>query len=137
MLRPITAFLVAPLVVPILVTACFYRGTFADYGYVVAVVRSPVLAYFGVFVVGLPTYLLLRARKWTAFWLAPSLGFILTIAAWCAFTVLSALESGYCPPPGELRLTAGLPDVLWRIGPIGAIVGALLWLIVRPDRTHR
>jgi len=82
--------------------------------------RSPffslMLSYFGIFLFGLPLYLLLRAYKLTAFWLAPVVGFVAGFA-------MMGLASSWL----------GLPLVSVA-GPSGAAVGALLWLIARPDR---
>ena len=53
------------------------------------------------------------------------------------FSLLFALMLGHGLSYALSQLTniGALRGVLW-IGPIGAVVGALLWLIARPDRTY-
>jgi hypothetical protein len=74
------------------------------------------LGYLGTLLFGLPLYLLLRAYGQTEFWLAPVVGF------------LAGLAMMYL-----VRSWLGIP-LLSVAGPSGAAVGALLWLIARPDR---
>jgi hypothetical protein len=86
---------------------------------------------------GLPAYLLLRARKWTAFWIAPVAGFIVATVAW--YVLLSLLGLSSVGSPSDFL--SGLADrrvfemVFWPMGPIGAVAGILVWLIARPDRS--
>ena len=77
------------------------------------------VTYAGVVIFGIPTYLVLRSGKWTNFWIAPIVGFIIGMVMW------------YVRP-------ARLPDVAGRrLGavraPAGAAVGTIFWLIARPD----
>jgi hypothetical protein len=109
-----------------------------DYSYVVGILRSIMSAYFGVFVMGLPVYLVLRAKKWTAFWIAPTLGLILAVAGWWAARALFVLSVANDPYHAGLRLMDPIAlQHLWPVGPIGAVVGALLWAIGRPDQIDR
>jgi hypothetical protein len=135
--RPIIAFLVAVLAVPIFVAAYYYLWRSADSGYLILVLYSAVISFHGVFLLGLPAYLFLRARKWTAFWVAPLVGFIVAAIAWSvvALWVLLAVGRGFSSAFSELMTTGSLGNLLWPIGLMGAVVGALLWLIARPDRT--
>ncbi len=87
------------------------------------------VAYAGTLFVGLPTYLFLRNRKWTAFWIAPIAGFMVATATW--YLLVTFIPLFFLP---RLTQLATLLDALWPIGPIGALVGALMWLIARPDR---
>ena len=49
---------------------------------------AAVFAYSGVAAFGTPAFLLLRASKRTAFWIAPALGFAVGVATWLVFIVL-------------------------------------------------
>jgi hypothetical protein len=91
---------------------------------------TAVFAYLGAFVFGTSGYLFLRARKWTAFWFAPALGFVAGGLAWWLFTSMPRTAGIFHFDP-DLRF---LREVLWPYGPVGAVVGSLLWLIARPDR---
>lgn len=71
------AFLVAPLATPV-ITAWGLRPSLDDLGAGIELVVSAFAAYVGVFVLGLPMYRYLQARKLTAFWLP---GFILAGSA--------------------------------------------------------
>lgn len=89
MLRPMMAFLVAPLAVPLLLAAVLSvpgaSRTSLDLlvGLIVVIVT-----YADTFLVGLPTYLFLRKRKWTAFWVSPIGGFAVATATWFALLTL-------------------------------------------------
>jgi hypothetical protein len=132
MLRPVIAFLVAPMAVPLLLAAYYFvpgAARISPWD-----VFTAAIAYAGAFLVGLPTYLFLRDKKWTAFWIAPIAGFMVAIVTWYGFIAVSPLLFGlfrFVPRMSEL---AALLYALWPIGPVGAITGALLWLIARPDR---
>jgi len=135
--RVAIAFLVAPLAAPLLFAVCDYPGTFSDFFYVVELAKSPVIAYFCVFVAGLPLYMVLRARNWTAFWLAPVLGFALTAAVVSAYLAIILATDNPYRAGRRLADMAAFRSLPWPTGPIGAVVGALLWLIARPDRSDR
>lgn len=133
MSRSRTAFLVAPLAVPIIMAVRLYPVAMSSPSwFVVALCLSAIIAYAGTFVFGVPAYLWLRARKWTAFWIAPIVGFVAAALAYCAFIALFMLRTSLSDLPS--RLSSVLHEVLWPYGPMGAAVGALLWLIARPDR---
>jgi hypothetical protein len=118
------AFFVASLVVPllwILYAASTYPAEgigqqFPQYLQVVVLVASlgAFYACAGVFIIGAPIYFFLRARKLTAFWIAPVVGFVV------GGMVMSAMLGA------KAALVVG--------GPLGALVGTVLWLIGRPDR---
>ena len=135
--RPIIAFLVAALAVPILAAAYYYPGRSGDNGYLILVLYSAVISFNGVFLLGLPAYLFLRARKWTAFWIAPLVGFMVAAIAWFVFALWLGLilGRGLSGAFSDLMTAQSLGHLLWPIGAMGAVVGALLWLIARPDRT--
>jgi hypothetical protein len=139
MSRPVIAFLVAPLVVPLFLLPSLYSGMPDKFWFAVTLIVATITAYAGTFFLGLPAYLFLRARKWTAFWIAPVLGFIAGSLAYCVFVVLFGLSLGssLSSVMSDFSNVSGLRDLLWPIGPEGAAVGSLLWLIARPDRADR
>jgi hypothetical protein len=111
---------------------------FNDTGYAVTVSVSAVISFNAVFFLGVPVYSFLLARKWTAFWIAPLVGFIVATVVWCVFIILLVLafSNGRSDLLSDLAEIHLLRALVWPIGPIGAVVGALLWLIARPDRSH-
>ncbi|HEY6715176.1 MAG TPA: hypothetical protein VI232_02430 [Reyranella sp.] len=136
--RPILALLAAGLMVPLLVTAYFSSWRLGNYGnYVLVAFFSTIISSSGVLLLGVPAYLLLRARKWTAFWIAPVAGFIVAAVAWYVFLSLLGLSS----VRSLSDFLSGLTDlrafemVFWPIGPIGVVAGVLVWFIARPDRS--
>jgi hypothetical protein len=139
MSRPVIAFLVAPLVVPLFLLPSLYSGMPDKFWFAVTLIGATITAYAGTFFFGLPAYLFLRARKWTAFWIAPVLGFIAGSLAYCVFVVLLGLSFGnsLSSVMADFSNASGLRDLLSPIGPEGAVVGSLLWLIARPDRATR
>jgi hypothetical protein len=58
---------------------------------------------------------------------------------YCVFVVLFGLSLGnsLSSVMADFSNASGLRDLLWPIGPEGAVVGSLLWLIARPDRAVR
>ena len=139
MSRPVIAFLVAPLVVPLFLLPSLYSGMPDKFCFAVTLIVATITAYTGTFFFGLPAYLFLWARKWTAFWIAPVLGFIAASLAYCVFVVLLGLSLGnsLSSVMADFSNASGLHDLLRPIGPEGAVVGSLLWLIARPDRAAR
>jgi hypothetical protein len=136
--RSTLAFLVAGLTVPVLVAAWFSSGAapkFSDYVLIFGV--CTIISFAGILFLGVPAYSFLRARNWTAFWIAPLVGFIVATVAWYVFNLLFGLTL----TSGNLSIVLPrlfdrfpLDGVLWPAGPIGAFVGILVWLIARPDR---
>jgi hypothetical protein len=138
MYRPIIGFVVAALAVPVFYAVVAYRGTSNDTGYAILVAGSTVFSCVVTLFLGAPAYLFLQAKKWTAFWIAPLVGFIVATAPWYVFNLLLGLVL----VPDHSYVLSHLTDIdsllgiLWPIGPLGAVAGALLWLIARPDRSH-
>ena len=135
--RPVLALLAAGLTAHILVTTYLSWGAFSVGNNVVVALFSAIISFTGVIVVGLPAYLFLLARKWTALWIAPAAGFIAAAVVWYIFLSLLGLSS-----VGSLSdFLSGLTDVatfkvaLWPVGPIGAVAGVVVWLIARPNRS--
>jgi hypothetical protein len=135
------AFLVAPLVVPLIVAAYVPIRFPHDPAAATAVPLSVFVSYFGAVIFGVPTYLFLRARQLTAFWIASVAGFIVGVMMWYVFFALLGLSLGNGLSDVAAALSTPrymLPNALKASGPLGALVGTILWLIARPDRrTHQ
>lgn len=139
MSRTALAFLIAPWWVPA-VAVPFAARAFPypeqRLWIVITVIIAAVFGYGGVAAFGTPAFLLLRASKRTAFWIAPVLGFAVGVATWLVFIVLFGLLLGNSwsfvsrdLSRNSAHLWAPLPT-----GALGAAVGTTLWLIARPDR---
>lgn len=117
------AIAIAPLAAPLIVSVKFGSSGAPDsvIAYIAPIVLA--LAYSGTIVFGLPLYLLLRAFRLTAFWLAPVAGIVV------GFAVMFLFLLGI----GTKGLEA-VTEAIQHGGPPGAAVGALFWLIARPDR---
>jgi hypothetical protein len=131
--RAAIAFLIAPLAVPILMARGLYSAMSSPDWFMVALVISILTAYAGALLFGLPAYLWLRRRKWTAFWVAPVAGFVVGGLTWCAIVALFGSRGNLSDVDSVLRNVKDLREVLWPFGPLGAVVGSLLWIIGRPD----
>ena len=129
------AFLVAPFAVPLIVAMLVPARGPQDTAAAIAVAVSAFVSYFGAFIFGVPGYLFLRARQLTAFWIAPVAGFIAGTMMLFVFFALLGLSLG--------NRGSGLADpnllsiALKATGPLGALVGTIIWLIARPDRPRR
>lgn len=137
MIRSLMAFLIAPLIAPFLMF--FWARDLNPTGHWLAftLVVIAIVTYVGVGLFGIPAYLLLRARKWTRFWLAPVLGFAFGAVIWLAFGVVFGLLLGHSLA-AAVSFTADakyLAGVFWPGGVAGVAVGATFWLIARPDRS--
>jgi hypothetical protein len=157
--RTVLAFIVAPLWVPLIVGAYATELVFSlpnpgQSSPIIAVVAiiSAVIAYLITMGIGLPTFLWLRSRGIVRFWCAPAIGFLVGAIVWLAFGVF-ALGHGSGIPPGTRSysiyglaavspvhegLSAGSTTVYQMVtmGLVGALVGATIWLIARPDRAN-
>jgi hypothetical protein len=121
------AFLVAPLAVPLVMVWILSaplngldRGT--------TMLVSGIAAYLGVFL-SLPVYLYLQTQEAPTFWLGPVIGF--TMGVMTSYVVYFLF--GYTLI-GSLADSVVGRDAYGFGGPSGAVVGAILWLIARPDR---
>ena len=146
--RHITAFLLAPLTVPLLMSALALQilsevPSLYWFGLLIAAVAS----YTGAIFVGAPAYATLRLRGLTAFWLAPVVGSMagVIIAMALAAILPLALESGILTSIAQIfangarwgEVIIAQPNAREAlVGPamLGALVGTVLWLIGRPDR---
>jgi hypothetical protein len=138
--RTALAFLIAPLWVP---AATAFYGVYLfpkpkqGHWIFFTTVVGAVFAYGGVLLLGTPAFLILRAHKLTAFWIAPVLGFFVGVITCSVFLVFLGLSLGNSLPFSLHELAAN--PVSWSsgffpTGALGAIVGATLWLIARPNR---
>lgn len=134
--RRLIAFIIAPLSVPVMLGHYLYSLTVTPTWFAMALMLSIVVSYSGVLIFGIPIYLLARTWNWTAFWIAPLVGFIVGGIIWFTFGMLLALllDQGFAGVRAVLTNSSGLGDVLWPFGPVGAVVGMIFWIIARPDK---
>jgi hypothetical protein len=146
--RHITAFLLAPLTVPLLMSALAVQILReVPYLYWFGLLIAAAASYVGAILVGAPAYVTLRLRGLTAFWLAPLIGSMAGVIMALGLAVIFplALESGILTAVvqvfadgahwGEVIIVK--PNSMEAlVGPaiLGALVGTVLWLIGRPDR---
>jgi hypothetical protein len=137
--RTAIAFFVAPLAATMLLVPYIHSMKAAPSLFVFALEISLVVAYGGSVIFGIPAYLLLRAHNWTAFWIAPLVGFLIGMVMWLVFSALFALMLGEGTLGVHLTLTDAnmLKGLIWPGGVLGAVVGAAFWLIARPDHQTR
>ncbi len=140
MRRNVLAFLIAPLWVPV-IDAPYAASMVPDGGHdhwiIITVIIGAIFAYGGVLALGLPASLFLRACHYTRFWIAPVLGFCLAAVTCLVFVYISSLWLGAVLMADSHEIAASPPiwsSALWLTGTLGALVGATLWLIARPDR---
>jgi len=137
--RTQTAFIIAPLWVPLLVTPYFALYMVSEGGRlswgIIAGGLSALLAYLGTYLLGRPLFNFLISRNWTTLWLAVVSGCCIGIITRITFMVCFAVFFG----------ESVLSGVAMAFGPelapaalLGALVGGTLWLIARPDfpRSH-
>jgi hypothetical protein len=135
------AFIVAPLWVPVaLMIEWSLLATPPDrlnHWILVAGFGSLAIGYAGTFLFGVPAFLFLQSRNWTARWIGVVLGFAVAVTTLFVFNALFALALGYGVRNAVLGALSSFSD--WRpwitAGPIGSLVGVTLWLIARPDRS--
>jgi len=147
--RHIVAFLLAPLIVPLLVGAVALPLLYA-----LGLTMAAAVSYVGAALAGAPAYVALRSVRWTAFWIAPVVGFVVGVIVAIGFSAVlpAVLQSGalrsilaMLPDIGEVIVTCNVqiqstsviaspPFELIGPGLLGALVGTVLWLIGRPDR---
>jgi hypothetical protein len=122
-IRVPVAFLVAPLGAPIVIFLLLVPDLLQNPQslpqnpiFTLLLGYSFVTAYLVTLSVGVWLFHVLRRLKLTQFWIAPSIGAILPVI------LISIIIE---PPPASVIVLVSLP---------GAAVGAILWLIARPDR---
>jgi hypothetical protein len=123
------AFLVAPLGAPIVILLFavpeLLQGSaslFQTPLFILFLGYSFVIAYLATFTVGVLLFRILRKLELTQFWIAPAVGSIMPVILISIIVGPSFIVE---LRPASVILVVGLP---------GAVVGAILWLIARPDR---
>lgn len=136
--RGLIAFAVAPLAAPLVVSMKFGFAGAPDPVILLVARISLVLGYLGTVLFGPPIYLLLRSVKLTAFWPAPLAGFAVGVGMMCLFLIGLPLSFGRNLAVALASFDYALfKEAVEYGGTPGAAVGALLWLIARPDRQQR
>ena len=110
-LRTIVAFLVTPLAVPIALLPYLFFGQRAGWPTSVPILMT-IISYIGLLIFGVPTFVLLIERGWTAFWLAPLCGFAFGVATWVACLVVVAVVFSYTL--ADVFTWDSLAEALWR-----------------------
>ena len=130
-LRLVIAYIVAPVALPVIELRLWEPRPFS-YEIYLAPLYSGVGA-LGTLLFGIPIYLYLCKRKWTAFWIAPIAGFIVAGLIWSLVQVVLILQFGtrYLEYHSSLDW---LHDVIWPYGPLGAAVASLLWVLAWLER---
>jgi hypothetical protein len=134
--RTVLAFIAAPLIVPIILVP-YFAAKAPNIGVLFPLIMSTFVSYIGVFMFGLPAYLLLRTNHLTSFLISIPLGFAIGgVMLFISNAILALLlDQGISGIREALANTGTLSYVLWPFGPLGALVGIVLWLIARPDRS--
>ena len=86
---------------------------------------------------GIPAFLLLRSRNWTAFWMAAVIGLAAGLTTWIVFLILFAMSFGVGLRVIGLTIYDTLTGhAIFLLVPslLGPLVGATFWLIARPDQ---
>lgn len=132
------AFLVAPLVVPLLAVLVL-DAPLSDPSIVALLIVVTFATYVGVAAFGVPTFLLMRSRQWTEFWMALTAGFIIGTVMWYVGSSLFHFSLGSRLSDVLSSLgTAAEWSMALRVGAVaGTAVAAIVWLIARPDRRAR
>jgi hypothetical protein len=134
------AFLIAPLWVPAAIVPFAAQAfPYPEQGhwiYISAIIAA-IFAYAAVAAFGMPAFVILRARDFTALWIAPVLGFGVGIITWVIFIVLFgvSLGNGWSFVSHDLASNSAHWWPLLPTGTLGAVVGATFWVIARPDRS--
>jgi hypothetical protein len=140
MTRTATAFAIAPLWVPLLAAPVFRFYVWPDPAQVhwvaIGTIISATFAYVGCVVLGLPLFRWLIARGLVSFWIAPFAGFVIGVVTWLLFMACFALMLGEGAQGVALALADAPKHLRFLLLPagVGALVGATIWLIARPDR---
>lgn len=136
MTRVQLAFVVAPLWVPLALWGFASLGSYptpGDWPLLIAAV-STMCAYIGVLVIGLPAFLLMRAERWTASWMAAVAGLLAgLVISYTALVVVCLLRGPHFVNWTALRDALDV-QFLSVSAVVGALVSITLWLIARPDR---
>ena len=140
MKRSQVAFLIAPLWVPLQVTlfsASFTIPTRSQFHWVVvAGLLSAAVAYLGTYGLGLPLFIFLKSRNWTALLVAiissAFIGAVTYLIAVACFAIYLGEDTQWV----VAKLLANLEQMFPLVVPgfQGALVGSTIWAISRPDK---
>jgi hypothetical protein len=138
-MRTFLAFLVAPLwvvaAVGLLAVVITTPHPWQDPWMYSIVATGAIYGYGGTVIIGVPAFYILRARGYTALRVALATGFAAGVLTWLGFlaaisvllhAAVDHLLVGFATSPRSLAF--------WVAGLLGAVVGATIWLIARPDR---
>ena len=132
-MRHAAAFLVAPLWVPLVAmtyTAADGPQPPNGTGLMLIGFFGAIGAYVIMTVVGIPAYVVMRWRNWTAPWIAMAAGFVTGVVMWNLFAIY--FLGGWTYAAKTLSASNHVIDLIPAA--VGALVAATAWLIVRPDR---
>ena len=97
--RPVLAFLIAPLWVPLIFAPYAALNLFPNsaqsHWVVISTIASALFAYAGTLVFGFPPFLILRVYGLTHLWIAAAVGFLSGAFTSIIFNVCFALSLGY------------------------------------------
>ena len=139
-MRTLIAFLVAPLwvVAPVglLAITMTTPHPWQNPSMYAIVATGTLFGYGGTVILGLPALYILRARGYTAFWVALLTGFTAGALTWLVFLAVISLLLHASVDRQCLSMFATSPRSLafWVAGVLGVAVGATIWWIIRPDR---
>ena len=135
--RTITAFMTAPLVVPVIMVLYFDAELSSQW-----LLISPIalmFSYLGTVVFGIPVYLLFRRHGWVSIWHILGMSIVGGWLLWAIFWLLFGLSFGYDAKSASALAGSTLSNIkpyFWPIGVAGAVYGLVFWLIARPDRAR-
>jgi len=135
--RSTLAFLVAPLAAPLLLLPWLSASGDLSLGWIVTTTSiGAFLSYAGTLIVAIPLYRQLRSRGLVRIWIACASGSVIGGLVWLLFSVLFPLSLGQGLEGVRFALTdpRSLTGVFWPGAALGMVVGALFWLIARPDK---
>jgi hypothetical protein len=132
------AFLVAPLVCPVIILLGAVVAEPSPMSLLAALFLGVGLLpflYIPTLLFGVPVYRFLCSRRLTAFWVAPIAGFVAGTAAFFFFFLLVAIGLGVYSSLDKLTNLNGLLLGSFFFGGLfGISIATIVWLIARPDR---
>jgi len=134
-MRTTIAFLVTPLAVPIALLPVYLWVRPADSWTTSVLILMTINSYIGILVFGVPIFVLLSERGWTAFWLAPLCGFAFGVVTWLGSLLVVAMI--FADSFADTFTRKSLLSALWPGGGAGTVAGVIFWLIARPDRVAK
>jgi hypothetical protein len=135
-LRFAIAYLIAPLALPTIEYRLWELRPLYYELFVIPVYCA--VGSLGTLLFGIPIYVFLSNRKWTAFWVAPIAGFIVGGLTWSLVGVALIVLFSFSPSFSAASVyPEWLQGVLWPYGPLGAVVASLLWVMAWMERAGR